>query len=95
MDDPGDVGFRQRLGCLEEVIDRLRRDEGTGLAEALSQIDALEVLHSDERCAVGRARDVEHADDVRALDLRGELSFAHETVDDRENSPRRHLIATI
>ncbi len=81
MDDPGAVRLGDGLAGLEDVADRARRLERALVLEEAAQIDAIEVLHHDERHAVGEAADVVDARDVLALEAHRRPRLAEESLD--------------
>lgn len=65
------------LASLEDEVDRFRRRERTACLNELREVDALEILHHDERwCRASSTGDVEDANDVLVLDLRREPRLA-------------------
>ena len=85
MHDAARVHFDQRLGNLTDVIERDPRRKL--LANALAQIAAGEILHDDVGVRLGLAV-TEDLGDVGMMDLRDQIVFLQETLQQIEPASR-------
>ena len=83
MDHPERVRLGERLGGLEQVVDRQLGREAALLLEELLEVLSLEVLHDQVRRAAGQRRHVAHAHHVLAANLDCGAAFAEESRDER------------
>ena len=82
VNDAVRVGLGDRLGGLEDPVDRGRNGDRSPVGHDLLEVVPLEVLEHQIRRAALERPDVEHAHHVLALDARGHASFTHEAPDD-------------
>jgi hypothetical protein len=78
MDDAERMRGRQSVTRLEDELDRTRNRCRARFADERAEILALEVLHDDERRALGRGTDFEDVSDVIVLDLGRSARFDRE-----------------
>ena len=66
--------------CVGELRRRLELEPALA-AQLVREVVAAQPLHREERDLAGRRADLEHAHDVRRVELRGGLGLAHEPRD--------------